>query len=38
MEMINHQNGRRSILENTQLEFNPDIKDDYFTLRYLERE
>jgi hypothetical protein len=38
MEMINHQNGRRSILENTQLEFNPNIKDDYFTLRYLERE
>jgi len=38
MEMINHQNGRRSLLENTQLEFNPNIKDDYFTLRYLERE
>jgi outer membrane lipoprotein-sorting protein len=38
MEMINHLNGRRSILENTQLEFNPDIKDEYFTLRYLERE
>jgi outer membrane lipoprotein-sorting protein len=38
MEMINHQNGRRSVLENTKLEFNPDIKDDYFTLRYLERE
>jgi hypothetical protein len=38
MEMINHQNGRRSILENTSLEFKPDIQDDYFTLRYLERE
>jgi hypothetical protein len=38
MEMINHQNGRRSILENTKLEFNPDIEDDYFSLRYLERE
>ena len=38
MEMINHQSGRRSVLENTKLEFNPDIKDDYFTLRYLERE
>ena len=38
MEMINHQNGRRSVLINTKLEFNPDIKDDYFTLRYLERE
>jgi outer membrane lipoprotein-sorting protein len=38
MEMTNHQNGRRSILENTKLEFNPNIKDDYFTLRYLERE
>ena len=38
MEMINHQSGRGSVLENTKLEFNPDIKDDYFTLRYLERE
>jgi outer membrane lipoprotein-sorting protein len=38
MEMINHQNGRRSVLENTKLEFNPNIIDDYFTLRYLERE
>jgi outer membrane lipoprotein-sorting protein len=38
MEMINHQNGRRSVLENTKLEFNPKIKDDYFTQRYLERE
>jgi len=36
--MINHQNGRRSVLKNTKLEFNPDISDNYFTLRYLERE
>jgi hypothetical protein len=38
MEMINHQNGRRSLFKNTKLEFNPNIKEDYFTLRYLERE
>lgn len=38
MEMINHQNGRRSVLKNTKLEFNPNISEDYFTLRYLERE
>jgi outer membrane lipoprotein-sorting protein len=38
LEMINHQNGRRSLLVNEKLEFNPDIKDSYFTTRYLERE
>lgn len=38
LEMINKQNGRRSVMVNEQLEFNPDISDDYFTVRYLERE
>jgi len=38
MEMINHQNGRRSLLITEKLEFTPDIKDEYFTTRYLERE
>lgn len=38
IEMINRQNGRRSILINEQLEFNPNIDDKYFTTRYLERE
>ena len=38
LEMVNHQNNRRSVLINEQLEFNPNLKDDYFTIRYLERE
>jgi hypothetical protein len=38
LEMINHQNGRRSTLINEQLEFNPNVDDNYFTTGYLERE
>ena len=38
LEMINHQNGRRSTLVNEKLEFNPNVDDTYFTTRYLERE
>jgi hypothetical protein len=38
LEMVNLQNDRRSVLLNEQLDFNPNIKDDYFTTRYLERE
>ena len=38
LEMVNHQNGRRSVLVNEELEFNPSVQDDYFTTRYLERE
>jgi hypothetical protein len=38
MKMVNHQNGRQSILKSEQLEFVPNIKDEYFTVRYLERE
>lgn len=35
--MENHQNGRKSILKVEQIKFNPNIKDEYFTTRYLER-
>ena len=38
MIMTNKQNGRKSILKVDEIEFNPNIKDDYFTTRYLERE
>lgn len=38
LEMVNHQNGRKSMLVNENLEFNPNVDDSYFTTRYLERE
>jgi hypothetical protein len=37
MEMVNKQNGRRSVFASTTIAFTPDAKDDYFTPRYLER-
>lgn len=37
MLMVNKQNGRRSILKIEEIQFNPDVKDEYFTTRYLER-
>jgi hypothetical protein len=37
MEMTNLQNGRKSTFESTKVAFSPDVKDDYFTTRYLER-
>jgi hypothetical protein len=37
MEMINKQNGRRSVFASEKVVFAPDSKDDYFTPRYLER-
>lgn len=37
MEMVNKQNGRRSVFLIEQIQFNPDVKDDYFTIAYLER-
>jgi hypothetical protein len=37
MEMINKQNGRRSVFESTKIAFAPNTKDDYFTTAYLER-
>jgi hypothetical protein len=36
--MVNKQNDRKSILKVNQIKFNPNIKDEYFTTRYLERE
>ena len=38
MEMENKQNGRKSIIKTEQIQFNPDVKDEYFTQRYLIRE
>lgn len=37
MEMINKQNGRRSVFESEKVTFAPDTKDEYFTTTYLER-
>ena len=36
--MENKQNGRKSILRIDEIVFNPNIKDEFFTTRYLERE
>ena len=37
MEMINKQNGRKSVFESTKIAFSPNTKDEYFTTAYLER-
>jgi hypothetical protein len=37
MEMINKQNGRRSLFVSEKVTFAPDTKDEYFTTTYLER-
>jgi hypothetical protein len=37
MEMINKQNGRRSLFESTKATFAPNTKDEYFTTTTLER-
>jgi len=37
MEMINKQNGRRSVFESTKMNFAPGTKDEYFTTGYIER-
>ncbi|MFC2164104.1 outer membrane lipoprotein-sorting protein [Acidobacteriota bacterium] len=37
MIMVNKQNDRKSILKVNEVRFSPDVKDDYFTTRYLER-
>ena len=37
MIMVNKQNGRKSILKVDEIQFTPNVKDEYFTLRYLER-
>ncbi|HDP98733.1 MAG TPA: outer membrane lipoprotein-sorting protein [bacterium] len=38
LEMENKQNGRKSILKMEKVVFNPNVKDEYFSVRYLERE
>ena len=38
MEMVNKQNGRRSVFTSEKVTLAPDTKDDYFTTRYLERQ
>ncbi len=38
MEMINKQNGRRSVFVTRQVAFKPNTKDDFFTTRFLERQ
>jgi outer membrane lipoprotein-sorting protein len=35
--MINKLNGRTSIMKYDKIHFNPEIKDDCFTIRYLEK-
>lgn len=37
MVMVNNQNGRKSVLNVDEIQFNPEVKDDFFTTRYLER-
>jgi outer membrane lipoprotein-sorting protein len=37
MEMINHQNHRRSVFVTRKVAFRPNAKDDFFTTRFLER-
>ena len=37
MIMDNKQNGRKSIFKIDKIVFNPDVKEEYFTTRYLER-
>ena len=37
MEMLNKQNGRRSVFESQKVTFTPETKDEYFTTTYLER-
>ena len=37
MEMINKQNGRRSVFESTKMTYTPNTKDEYFTTSYIER-
>jgi outer membrane lipoprotein-sorting protein len=38
MEMINKQNGRKSVMKIDKIQLRRDIPDDYFTTRYLERQ
>jgi hypothetical protein len=35
--MINRQNGRKSVMKFDKLLFNPDVNDNFFTIRFLEK-
>ncbi len=37
MTMVNKQNGRKSYIKMTQVQYRPDINPDYFTLSFLQR-
>jgi len=37
MVMVNKQNARKSVLNVDEILFNPEVKDEFFTTRYLER-
>ncbi len=37
MEMSNIQNGRKSVMTIDEIQYNPNVKEEYFTLGYLER-
>lgn len=37
MQMENVQNGRKSVISMGQLQYNPDVKEEYFTVAYLEK-
>jgi len=38
MEMLNKQNGRKSVMQVEKIQLRPDVPDEYFTTRYLERQ
>lgn len=37
MEMVNLDNGRRSVMTMDKIQYSPDVKEDYFTLAFLEK-
>ncbi len=37
LEMVNLENGRRSVMTIDRIQFNPDVREEYFTLAYLEK-
>jgi hypothetical protein len=37
MEMQNMKNGRRSVMTMDKIQYNPDVKEEYFSLAYLEK-
>lgn len=37
MQMENVQNGRKSVISMGQIQYNPDVKEEYFTVGYLEK-